>query len=164
MHLLRDLHALQADHPQHAEVQTWAQAVRNLYDAAHGWLHILLQPTFSRRQEQYAAFVAQVHALGLQYAQVSKHPCQAVSKRLLRHEAELFEFLVVDGLSAHNNLAERSIGPLVVMRKISGGSRSADGTQTRMALASLFETWQAQAMNPFQACLAVLTQTALPET
>ncbi len=93
-----------------------------------------------------------------------KHPCQAVSKRLLRHEEELFQFLLVDGLSAHNNLAERSIRPLVVIRKISGGSRSAAGTQTRMALVSLFETWQARTMNPFQACLTLLTQTALPQT
>jgi hypothetical protein len=164
VHLLRDLHALKVDHPHQREVQTWAQAVRKLHAAAHAWLHTNTQPTPSMCQEQYAQLVAQVHVLGLQYAQVAKHPCQAVSKRLLRHEHELFQFLVVDGLHAHNKLAERSIRPLVVMRKISGGSRSADGTQTRMALASLFETWQAQAMNPFQACLAVLTQTASPQT
>jgi len=164
VHLLRDVHALKAEHPHQAEVETWAQAVRHLYDAAHAWLDTMSQPTLSMRQEQYAQFVAQVHALGLQYAQVRKHPCQALSKRLLRHETELFQFLVADGLSAHNNLAERSIRPLVVMRKISGGSRSAAGTQTRMALASLFATWQARGMNPFQACLAVLTQSALPQT
>ena len=84
---------------------------------------------------------------------------QALSKRLLRHEDELFQFVLIDGLSADNNLAERSIRPLVVIRKISGGSRSAEGTKTRMALASLFETWQARGLNPFEECRRLLGQT-----
>ena len=69
---------------------------------------------------------------------------KALAKCLLRHEEELFQFVLVEGLSADNNLAERSIRPLVVIRKISAGSRSAEGGKTRMALASLFETWQAR--------------------
>ena len=48
---------------------------------------------------------------------------------------------------------------LVVIHKISGGSRSAEGTKTRMALASLFETWQARGLNPFDECLKLLSQT-----
>ena len=86
------------------------------------------------------------------------HPCQALAKRLLRHEDELFQFVLIAGLSADNNLAERSIRPLVVIRKISGGSRSPDGTKTRMALASLFETWQARGLNPLDECLKLLSQ------
>lgn len=86
-----------------------------------------------------------------------------MAKRLLRHEDELFQFVLIAGLSADNNLAERSIRPLVVIRKISGGSRSAEGTKTRMALASLFETWQARGLNPFEACLKLLSHPATPE-
>ena len=97
------------------------------------------------------------------YAQVKQHPCQTLAKRLLRHADEVFQFVLVDGLSAHNNLAERSIRPLVVARKISGVSRSAEGTKTRMALASLFETWQARGLNLFVECVNLLRQTALPQ-
>ena len=79
---------------------------------------------------------------------------------MLRHEDELFQFVLVTGLSADNNLAERSIRPLVVIRKISGGSRNPEGTKTRMALASLFETWQARGRNPFDECLRLLSQAA----
>ena len=68
--------------------------------------------------------------------------------------------MLVDGLSASNNLAERSIRPLVVCRKISGGTRSEQGSKTRMGLASLFETWQARKLNPFDACLKRLKQLA----
>ena len=90
------------------------------------------------------------------------HPCWALCKRLLRLEHELFQFVLVDGLAPDNNLAERSIRPLVVVRKISGGSRSPNGTQTRMALATLFETWKARGLNPFDACFALLSNQPAP--
>ncbi len=114
------------------------------------------------REAQYVALVEQVHALGLQYARAYGHPCNGLAKRLLRHEAEVFQFVLVEGLSADNNLAERSIRPVVV-RKISGGTQSAEGSKTRMALASLFETWQARGLNPFEECLKLLRQAPLPQ-
>lgn len=89
---------------------------------------------------------------------MKKHPCQALAKRLLRHEDELFQFVLIEGLSADNNLAERSIRPLVVIRKISGGSRTEEGTKTRMALASLFGTWRARGLNGFAECFNLLSQ------
>ena len=101
--------------------------------------------------------------LGLAYAQNKGHACQALAKRLLRHQDELFQFLLIEGLSPNNNLAERSIRPLVVARKISGGSRSQLGTATRMALHSLFETWHARGLNTLQACLQLLSQSPLPQ-
>ncbi len=101
--------------------------------------------------------------MGRQHAQQKEHPCRALAKRLLRHQDELFQFVVIAGLSADNNLAERSLRPVVVMRKISGGTRSPQGSQTRMALASLFGTWQARGQNPFEECLKLLQQTPLPQ-
>jgi hypothetical protein len=59
-------------------------------------------------------------------------------------------------LAADNNLAERSLRPLVVVRKISGGSRSPQGSQTRMTLASVFATLKARGLNPSTACLALI--------
>ena len=85
---------------------------------------------------------------------------QALAKRVLRHEDELFQFVLVEGLSADNNLTERAIRPLVIIRKVSGGSRSEAGTTTRLRLASLFHTWQARGLNPFEQCLAFLSQPA----
>lgn len=160
VHLLRDLHALKAAHVDDAAVLAWAADVRALYDDAQRWVSEHPQPTREAREQQYVALTARAHALGLAYAGAKKHPCQALAKRLLRHEDELFQFVLVDGLSADNNLAERSIRPLVVIRKISGGSHSPEGTKTRMALASLFETWQARGLNPFDECLRLLSQAA----
>jgi len=43
-----------------------------------------------------------------------------------------------------------------VARKISGGTRSPEGSAVRMLLASLFASWQARGLNPFTTCLALL--------
>jgi len=84
-------------------------------------------------------------------------PANRCRKRVEDFLPELFVFVAVPGVPAHNNLAERSVRPLVIARKISGGSRSPKGSQTRMGLASLFGTWMAQSLNPFQQCLLALT-------
>jgi len=162
VHLLRDLHALQEEHADD-EVLRWVQGVRALYDDAQTWLKATHQPHETERRRQYEALLERLQPLGLAYAQSKGHPCRVLARRLMRHQDELFQFLLVDGLSADNNLAERSLRPLVVARKISGGTRSQRGSATRMALHSLFETWHARGLNPFQACLRLLTQTPLPQ-
>ncbi len=58
---------------------------------------------------------------GQQYARQRAHPCQVLAQRLLRHEAELFQFVRLPGGPADNNVAERGMRPLVVARKISEG-------------------------------------------
>jgi transposase len=158
VHLLRDLHKLKEDYPERVDVLDWAQAVRQVYEDAPARL---AQPVL--REERHAVYQRlrqRSEALGCQYARAAEHPCNALAKRLLRHQDELFEFLLVPGLPSDNNLAERAIRPLVVLRKVSGGSRSPQGTRTRMLLASLFGTWQARHLNPFQQCLAALQRPA----
>ncbi len=59
------------------------------------------------------------------------------------------------------NAAERSLRPLVVSRKISGGTRSTQGTETKMTLASIFGTWRAQGLNPLSACQQLLASPQL---
>ena len=64
------------------------------------------------------------------------------------------------GLPADNNLAERSLRLLVILRKISGGTRSGQASKMRLTLAGLLGTWQARGLNPFSECLATLQQPA----
>jgi transposase len=161
-HLLGDLHELKEKHPEEAGVVEWAKSVRVLYDEAEKWLKTARGPTREEREREYVRLVGEIHQLGLPYAQMKGHPCQALSKRILRHEDELFQFVLVEGLSANNNLAERSIRPMVVIRKISGGTRSVQGSKTRMALGSLFETWHARGLNPFVECVNLLTRQPVP--
>jgi len=169
VHLLRDLHILKEEHPSDDAVLTWARGVRQLYDDAQTWLATPAQGAEAERKRLYSQLVTQAIGLGQQYARERKHPCNALAKRLLRHQDELFQFVVRDGVSADNNLAERAVRPVVVTRKISGGSRSPRGSATRMVLATLFGTWHVRGLNPLNECVRLLsrplhatTQTALP--
>jgi transposase len=153
-HLLEDLHDLKEEHPDEATVQEWAQAVRALYDRAQAFVKGESPPQ-PERERLYVVLWEEAGRLGLRYAQ-AEHPCRALAKRLLRHQDELFTFVLVAGLAADNNLAERSLRPLVVVRKISGGSRSPRGSQTRMTLASVFATLKARNLNPFNECLTLI--------
>jgi transposase len=157
-HLLRDLHELGEKHGSDEAVVNWVDRVKALYEKGQEYAVEGRLGSPEERQRKYTELLDRLQPLGLAYAQVKRHPCQALAKRLLRHQDELFGFVLVDGLAADNNLAERSLRPLVVARKISGGTRSAEGSKTRMALASLFQTWRARSLNPFMQCLAVLAQ------
>lgn len=156
VHLLRDLHELKEKHAADATVIDWAQKVRKLYDTAQEWLQDHPAATVEQRTHQYDQLVTETDVLGLQYALTYDHPCCALAKRLLRHRDELFLFILIPGLPAHNNLAERSIRPVVVIRKISGGSRSPEGSHTRLLLASVFATWIARQLNPLDQCRIAL--------
>lgn len=84
-------------------------------------------------------------------------PHQTLCTRVESFLPERFVCVAIPGVPAQNTLAERSVRPLVLARKISGGTRSPRGSETRMGLASLFGTWMAQGLNPFLQCLALLT-------
>lgn len=163
VHFLRDVHDLKKQFRQDEALLTWAKNVKAIYDEAVSWA--AQGPNFSlSARHQHQVRVAQQHAFEQQlwtlcqpYVQQDV-PQQTLCKRVERFLPELFVFVAVPGVPAHNNLAERSVRPLVIARKISGGSRSPKGSETRMGLASLFGTWMAQGLNPLSQCLAFLTQ------
>jgi hypothetical protein len=159
-HLLRDLHALKEEHAARDDVIPWAQQVRQVYDDAQLWLNDQPVATTAERRQQYDALYQRAWRLSSQYASEGEHPCWALAKRVLRHLEELFLFVLVPDLPADNSLAERSIRPVVIMRKISGGSRSPEGSKTRLILARLLATWQARHLNPFTERLAALQRPA----
>lgn len=164
-HLLRDLHELKEQNKGNQEVVEWAEQLRELYDAARTAVSGSSPPTPQQREVVYSQSVGDTAELARRYANAkehSTHPCHTLCKRLLLHLDGLFQFVRQPGLSADNNLAERSVRPIVVMRKVSGGSQSQRGSRTRMSLASLFGTWRAKGLNPFSQCLALLSQPLTP--
>ena len=78
-------------------------------------------------------------------------------RRIERHIKELFVFVAEPGVPSDNNPAERSLRHLVISRKVSGGTRSERGTESKMTLASIFGTWRARGLNPLAACRQLLT-------
>jgi hypothetical protein len=169
-HLLRDLHELKEKHKDkeskhNQEVLEWTGELRKLYDTAQVLVRGPAPPTLRQRQLVYSQSVQATAQLARKYANAKEHaahPCHTLSKRLLLHLDGLFQFVRQPGLSADNNLAERSVRPVVVMRKVSGGSQSERGSRTRMTLASLFGTWRAKGLNPFSECLLLLSSPSTP--
>ena len=65
-------------------------------------------------------------------------PMRVLCQQVERFLPELFAFAADPRVSADNYAAERSLRPTVVSRKISGGTRSEQGSETKSVLASLF--------------------------
>ena len=74
---------------------------------------------------------------------------------------ELFVFVAEPEAPADNNAAERSLRPVAVSRKVSGGTRSEQGADAKMTLASIFGAWRAQGLNPLTACKQLLASPQL---
>ena len=163
VHLLRDLRELDQDHSaQHPELPAWISAVIQTYRDGKAFVDRTPAPTPAERQTLFDALVERVSELGRRWPKDKGHPAHAMCKRLLRHADELFEFVRQPGLASDNNLAERSVRPLVIARKISGGTRSPRGSLTRMDLQTLFATWVAQGKAALAQCFAMLVNPASP--
>src|SRR5437588_6485978 len=160
VHFLRDIHDLKKRHPNQEELLTWSKDVKAIYDRAVAYagpdpaLPVIKQEAARRVQQR--AFEQELWKVCAPYAHTTT-PMHTLCERVERFLPELFVFVAIPGVPAHNNLAERSVRPLIVARKISGGTRSPKGSETRMGLASLFGTWMAQHLNPLHQCLALLT-------
>jgi hypothetical protein len=79
-----------------------------------------------------------------------------IIEQVYADKAAFTQCVLVDGLRPDNNQAERSIRPMVIMRKISGGSRSSAGTTTRMGLARLVGVEENTGMGLDAGCGAAL--------
>jgi hypothetical protein len=153
-HLLRDAQKLAEDHPDRPEVQEWATTLHTLFTEAKA---LDLSGCTPRERARVARHLERrLRLLARCYRKTAGHPAQALATRLHRHESELFEFIRTPGVGPTNNLAERTARPQVIARKISGGSRSDEGSAIRCALATVFATWAARGLNPFTACLQAL--------
>ncbi len=85
---------------------------------------------------------------------------EAFRKRLLGPEQELlFTCFGRPHVPPTNNQAERSLRPLVIMRKVVHGTRSDKGLENHSVLRSLFETARRQGKKPHKFFLVLLTKT-----
>jgi transposase len=156
-HLLREIHELTVLYPDDASVQAWALEVGAVYRRAVAFE----SPTARERHWARRCYEQSLRGLCEPYLADPTAPQRRLCARIERHLAELFVFVVEPGVPPDNNAAERSLRHLVTSRKISGGTRSPAGTDTKMTLSTLFGTWRAQGHNPFHACRQLLTQSGV---
>ena len=130
----------------------WAEAIHQLYQQAKAFTH----PAEQQRRTAQLALERRLLALCRPYLDDPSAAQARLCRRMENHIKELFVFVAHPEVPPDNNAAERSLRPVVISRKISGGTRSIQGTETKMTLASIFGTWRAQSLNPLAACRQLL--------
>ncbi len=156
-HLLRDIHDLKGLYPEDAGLAQWAEAVHQVYAAAKA--SVLPRAQLSHRTQ--LLLEEKLLALARPFLQDPLAAQAKLCRRMERFIKELFVFVSDPAVPADNNAAERSLRHLVISRKISGGTRSHQGTDSKMALASLFGTWRARGLNPLLECRQMLSSPRL---
>ena len=135
----------------------WAEAVHQLYVEARSFTH----PQAQRRRTAQLAWERQLLVICQPFLADPLALPGRLCRRIERHIKELFVFVAEPDVPSDNNAAERSLRHLVVSRKVSGGTRSEQGSDSKMTLASLFGTWRVQELNPLATCRQLLSSPQL---
>ena len=160
-HLLRDINKLIADYPDHYQLKQWTADVTSVFQTAKDYpgpdprRHPTPRAQKQQRVRDSREFADRLMSVCQPYL-VEQTPMTTLCKRIDKYIDELFLFVTDPAVPSDNNPAERALRHSVISRKISGGTRSARGSNTKMVLASLFGTWRLQQKNPFQECLNLL--------
>ncbi len=140
-HLLRELRAAVQQRPELAKHAFFRQCKR----LAQAMLR--LKPR--RNQLSARAYARQVKTLETQLFNLGRRTwndaeADRLTARLRKYGDRLTTFLHDPKVDGTNNAAERALRPPVVMRKITGGSRSEAGARAWATLASVMRTAQQQ--------------------
>ena len=150
-HLLREVEDLSQEFPAQDEVQRFGQRLAPLLAQA---MRVRTQGLSLRQfRKTAAALKAEIQATVKASAQ---HPgIQKLQNLFRENAARLYHWTRHPSIPAENNRAERELRPLVIARKISFGSQSERGLQTREVLMSVLLTLNKQTADGFEK----LTQT-----
>ena len=158
-HLLRAIHELTERYPQDEALAAWAKGVHEVYERAKAYTgpdpKLPPDKQQAERVKAQRRYEQELWLLCEPYVKTDT-PMRVLCERIERFLPELFVFVADPRVPADNNAAERSLRGQVVSRKISGGTRSDQGSQTKSILASLFGTWQLQGRNLYTACRHLL--------
>jgi transposase len=135
-HLLRDVEKLAKDSPDDEEVARFTGALIPLMAQA---MHLASQRI---SDEEY---YRQARELKEKIMAVCRSPAHHLGIRALQdiftiHEDRLFHWVTDRRVPADNNRAERDLRPTVIARKVSFGSSSDAGAETRSVLMSVLHT------------------------
>ena len=135
-HLLREVQDLGKEFPEVGEV---SQFVGSFAPLLAGAMQLRAQPLSAAGFHQQAVDLkAQIQTLVQASAQ---HPGIQKIQNLFREKAaRLYHWAKNPAIPADNNRAERELRPLVIARKISFGSQSEQGAQTREILMTVLHT------------------------
>jgi hypothetical protein len=145
-HLLRDLKDLEKDFPDNYEVQQFIDCVAPLLGAAMG---LRTQPI---SDEQY---YLEAKAIKKRIMKAMKSDAQNMGIRsyqeiFRKHKKRLYHWASDRRVPADNNRAERDLRGTVIARKVSFGSQSQAGAETRSTLMSIIGTLRKRRPKDYQ--------------
>lgn len=135
-HLLRDLEKLGKNFPDEEEVKTFTSALIPLLSQA---MHLHSQDISDKE------YYREAKKLKKKIMKVCRSPARHLGIRAFqdiftKHEDRLFHWVKDRRVPADNNRAERDLRPTVIARKVSFGSGSDAGAETRSILMSVLHT------------------------
>lgn len=139
-HLLRKSHESAVDINASEEIKTLHQTLKELF----GLLEIAVKQPFKKEGRQSIHNQAWNILQGIINQNYTSLDAQAIQVRIKHQGKNLLTALLHHNVPLTNNLAERSLRKIVVIRKMSGGSRSWDGAKTTAVNMSIYQTIQLQ--------------------
>ena len=135
-HLLREVQDLAKEFPQVTEVLNFVASFAPLLaDAIKLRAQGLAPPVFRQR-----ALELKLEIKSMVYAPAQHPSIQRIQNIFRENASRLYHWSRGQAIPAENNRAERELRPLVIARKISFGSQSEQGAQTREILMSVLHT------------------------
>ena len=151
-HLSRDIEDLQKDCPEAPEVTRFVETALPQLAAAMS----LRQLKLPKRQFHQQATALRT-AIEQTMNTAASHPGVQHIQDLFREKHErMYRWALDPRIPAENNRAERELRPLVIARKVSFGSQSDAGAQTREILMSVLMTLQKKTRDPVTALTTAL--------
>lgn len=135
-HLLRTVKDLEKDFPENAEIKSFVEVLAS--QLANAISLRTLDITDKQFKRQAAKIKNEIINITNRQA---RHPAIQKIQDIFREKADrLYHWADDRNVPADNNLAERELRPLVIARKISFGSQSDAGAQTREILMTVLHT------------------------
>jgi transposase len=155
-HLLRDVQDLEKEFPENPEIKSFVQALApQLAGAMNLRTMDISDKQFKRQANKIKRKIIQITN------RPARHPAVQKIQAIFREKAHrLYHWADDRTVPADNNLAERELRPLVIARKVSFGSQSAEGARTRETLMSVLHTLKKQVPDVNAALKSALDQLA----
>lgn len=135
-------HLLRKSHEEVGQ-ETVSQEMKCLHQQLKSMFETLVKETqarfdFVQKQKVYGELLAEINSVISTSFQADD--AKRIQTRIANQRENLLTALLFRNVPLTNNLAERMIRPLVVQRKISGGSRSRKGATTHAVNMSVMQT------------------------
>jgi len=151
-HLLRDTEDVEKEFPDNPEVSRFVDALAPELSAAMG----LRQQPLSRRQFKRQAALIQSAIEQIIHAPAAHPGIQHIQDIFRKHSRRMYRWALDPSIPADNNRSERELRSLVLARKVSFGSQSDAGAQTREILMTVLFTLRKRHSNPVVALSSAL--------